>query len=71
MVSIIELTKFEGENVQHMAHHTPLSHREVVWSQGSMGIISVPWPPLGLPLSEGMQLHTLGNPIFSIMMDLG
>ena len=71
MVSIIELSRFEGENVPHMAHHTPLSHREVVWSQGSMGIISVPWPPLGLPLSEGMQLHTLGNPIFSIMMDLG
>ena len=46
------------------------SHREVVWAQGSMGIISVPWPPLGLHLSEGRQLHTLGNPIFSIMMDL-
>ena len=29
------------------------SHREVVWAQGSMGIISVPWPPLGLHLSEG------------------
>ena len=24
MVSIIELSKFEGENVPHMAHHTPL-----------------------------------------------
>ena len=47
-----------------------LSHRERVRAQGSMGIISVPWPPLGLHLSEGRQLHTLGNPIFSIMMDL-
>jgi len=46
------------------------SHREVVWSQGSMGILSVPWPLLALHLSEGRQLHTLGNPIFSIMMDL-
>ena len=46
------------------------SHRERVRAQGSMGIISVPWPPLGLHLSEGRQLHTLGNPIFSIMMDL-
>ena len=46
------------------------SHREVVWPQGSMGILSVPWPLLGLHLSEGRQLHTLGNPIFSIMMDL-
>ena len=71
MVSIIELSKIEGENVPHMVHHTPFSHREVVLSQDSMGIISVPWPPLGPPLSEGMQLHTLGNPIFSIMMDLG
>ena len=46
------------------------SHREVVRAQGSIGIISVPWPPLGLHLSEGRQLHTLENPIFSIMMDL-
>ena len=57
-----------------MSHIWPIthlfSHREVVWSQGSMGIISVPWPPLALHLSEGRQLHTLGNPIFSIMMDL-
>ena len=70
MVSIIELSMFEWENVPHMAHLTPLSHREVVWAQGSMGIISVPWPPLALHLAEGRQLHTLGNPIFSIMMDL-
>ena len=46
------------------------SHSEVVWAQGSMGIISMPWPLLALHLSEGKQLHTLGNPIFSIMMDL-
>ena len=26
------------------------SHREVVWSKGSMGIVSVPWPPLALHL---------------------
>ena len=51
-----------------ITHH--FSHREVVWSQGSMGIISVPWPPLALHRSEGRQLHTLGNPIFSLTMDL-
>ena len=29
MVSLIELSRFEGENVPHMAHHTPLfSQRE-------------------------------------------
>jgi len=66
MVSIIELSRFEGENVPHMAHHTPLFSRKIY----DMGIISVPWPPLGLHLSEGRQLHTLENPIFSIMMDL-
>ena len=58
-----------------MPHIWPISHlfshSEVVWAQGSMGIISVPWPPLALHLAEGRQLHTLGNPIFSIMMDLG
>ena len=57
-----------------MSHIWPIthlfSHRDVVWSQGSKGIISVPWPPLALHLSEGRQLHTLGKPIFSIMMDL-
>ena len=57
-----------------MSHIWPttrlFSHREVVRAQGSMGIISVPWPPLALHLAEGRQLHTLGNPIFSIMMDL-
>ena len=57
-----------------MSHIWPIthlfSHREVVRAQGSMGIISVPWPPLAPHLSEGRQLHTLGNPIFSIMMDL-
>ena len=57
-----------------MSHIWPISHlfshREVVWAQGSMGIISVPWPPLALHHAEGRQLHTLGNPIFSIMMDL-
>ena len=57
-----------------MSHIWPISqlfsHREVVWAQGSMGIISMPWPLLALHLSEGKQLHTLGNPIFSIMMDL-
>ena len=57
-----------------MSHIWPIthlfSHREVVWSQGSMGILSVPWPLLGLHLSEERHLHTLGNPIFSIMMDL-
>jgi hypothetical protein len=46
------------------------SHGEVVWSQGSMGIISVPWPPVGLHLSDGRNFHTLGNPNFPIMMDL-
>ena len=46
------------------------SHREVVWSPGSMGIISVPWPPLGMHLSEGRHLHTLGNPIVSSIMYL-
>jgi len=58
-----------------MSHIWPIthlfSHRESVRAQGSMGIISVPKPLLALPLSEGRQLHTLGNPIFSIMMDLG
>ena len=57
-----------------MSHIWPttrlFSHREVVRAQGSMGIISVPWPPLGLHLAEGRPLHTLGNTIFSIMMDL-
>ena len=66
MVSLIELSRFEGENVPHMAHHTPLFSQK----KYDMGIISVPWPPLGLHLSEGEQLHTLENPIFSIMMDL-
>ena len=57
-----------------MSHIWPIthlfSHREIVRAQGSMGIISVPWPPLGMHLSEGRHLHTLGNPIVSIMMDL-
>ena len=57
-----------------MSHIWPIthlfSHRESVRAQGSMGIISVPKPLLALHLSEGRQLHTLGNPIFSIMMDL-
>jgi len=57
-----------------LSHRWPIthlfSHREVVWSPGSMGIISVPWPPLGMHLSERRHLHTLGNPIVSIMMDL-
>ena len=58
-----------------MSHIWPIthlfSHREIVQAQGSMGIISVPWPPLGLHLSEGRQLHTLGKKIFSLMMDIG
>jgi len=41
------------------------SHREFVWSQGSMPIISVPWPPLSLHLSEGRQLRNVRNQIFS------
>ena len=57
-----------------MSHIWPIthlfSHREIVRAQGSMGIISVPWPPLGLHLSEGRQLHTLEDTIFSLMMDL-
>jgi len=57
-----------------MSHIWPIthlfSHRDIVRAQGSMGIISVPWPPLALHHSEGRHLHTLGNPIFSIMMDL-
>ena len=57
-----------------MSHMWPithlLSHGEVVWSQGSMGIMSVPCPAVGLHLSEGRQLHTLGNPIVPIMVDL-
>ena len=57
-----------------MSHIWPIthlfSHRELVGFQGSMGMIPVTWPPLGLHLSEGRQLHTLGDPIFSIMMDL-
>jgi len=57
-----------------MSHIWPIthlfSHREVVWAQGSMGIIAFPWPLPGLHLSDRRQLHTLGNPIFSIMMDL-
>jgi len=57
-----------------MSHIWPLTHlffhREVIRAQGYMGILSVPWPPLGLHLSEERHLHTLGNPIFSIMMDL-
>jgi len=57
-----------------MSHIWPIthlySHRESVRAQGSMGIISVPWPLLALSLSERRQLHTLGNPIFSLMMDL-
>jgi len=57
-----------------MSHIWPIthlfSHRESVRAQGSMGILSVPWPLLALHLSEGRQLHTLGNPIFSLMMDL-
>ena len=56
-----------------MSHIWPISqlfsHREVVWAQGSMGIISVPWPPLAPHLAERRQLHTLGKPIFSIRMD--
>ena len=42
------------------------SHRQVVRSQGSMGIISVPWPPLRLHLSEGRQLHTHWGTKFSL-----
>ena len=57
-----------------MSHLWPITHfipqGEFVWAQGPMGIITVPWLPLALHLSEGRQLHTLGNPIFSIMMDL-
>ena len=46
------------------------SHSEVVRAQGYMGIISVAWQPLALHLSEERHLHTLGNTIFSIMMQL-
>jgi len=66
MLSLIELSRFEGENVPHVAHHTPISSQK----KYDMGIISVPWPPLGLHLAEGRPFHTLGNTIFSIMMDL-
>jgi len=66
MLSLIELSRFEGENVPHVAHHTPISSQK----KYDMGIISVPWPPLGPHLAEGRPLHTLGNTIFSIMMDL-
>ena len=66
---------FDSQGVRvRMSHIWPIAHlyahREVVRAQGSMGIISVPWPPLGLHLSEGRQLHTLGITIFSITMDL-
>jgi len=57
-----------------MSHLWPITHfipqGEFVWAQGSMGIITVPWPPLALHLSEGRHLHTLGSQILSIMMDL-
>jgi len=66
MVSIIELSRFEGENVPHMAHHTPLFSQK----KYDMGIISVSLPPLGLHLSEGRQLHTLEDTIFSLKMVL-
>ena len=66
MGSIIELSSFGGENGPHMGHHTPLFSQK----KYDMGIIAVPWPPLGLHLAEGRPLHTLGNTIFSIMMDL-
>jgi len=57
-----------------MSHLWPITHfipqGEFVWTQGSMGIISVPWPLLALHHSEERQLHTMGNQILSIMMDL-
>ena len=56
-----------------MSHIWPIthlfSHREVVWSQGSMGINQCDGHLWDCTF-QNKASHTLGNPIFSIMRDL-
>lgn len=35
------------------------SHRKALWSKGLMGILSLPWKPVNLDLSEGRQLFPI------------
>ena len=71
MESIVELPRFEGENFPHMARHTPLFSQtgcQVTRLHGHN--ISAMATSETAPFRRKATPHTLGNQIFTIMMDI-